>query len=296
MNEFEGVVVLEIKLNVLQNSRDYIKQSIELADIADEFGTHDKEKSDSNSKVKWKVAFICLVQGFELLAKEALEDINPCLIYKDIDKESDGFSKTINLSLAISRLISFSDLQLYDSDINLINKSVRYRNNFIHYDVKLHTEELKTIYCRLLKLYSSIYIHFVKTDFFLDASNSRGYENFIYFTEHLVPFRGSEIRKDQLVEVKKEIEENQRFHYYFENGTKHKRVIYGSEKERFPELFDNERTGAEYTYKYCDDCLAKVGEYHGEQCDLEICPKCKGKRLSCGCFDKYHYDFTDENS
>ena len=66
---------MEIKLDVLQNSRDYIRQSIELADIADEFGNHDKEKSNRDSKVKWKLSFICLVQAFELLTKGVLMDL-----------------------------------------------------------------------------------------------------------------------------------------------------------------------------------------------------------------------------
>lgn len=286
---------MEIKLDILQNSRDYIRQSVELADIADEFGVHDEEKSDIDSKVKWKLSFICLVQAFELLTKGVLEEINVCLVYKDIDNDADGFSKTINLSLAISRLASFSDIQYTESEITLINKAIRLRNNFIHYDVKLRTEELKSKYCRLLKLYTKTYTHFIEAEFFLNIYNSRGYGNFMHFVDYLVPFRGSEINKDQLDEVKQEIEENQKYHFYIENGTKYNRVVYGTEKERFPELFSSERQGAVYEYKYCDDCLAKIGEYHGEHCDLEICPKCKGQRISCGCFDKYHYDVLEDN-
>lgn len=286
---------MEIKLDVLQNSRDYIRQSIELADIADEFGNHDKEKSNRDSKVKWKLSFICLVQAFELLTKGVLAEINTCLVYKDIDIDVDGFSKTINLSLAISRLTSFSDIQYTESDIILINKAIRFRNDFIHYDVKLYTEELKLIYCRLLKLYTRTYTHFIEKAFFLNSNNSRGYGNFMHFVDYLVPFRGNEIRKDQMDEIKREIIENQKYHFYVENGNKYNRVVYGTEKERFPELFSNERDGSVYEYKYCDDCLAKIGEYHGEQCDLEICPKCKGQRLSCGCFDKYHYNMLEDN-
>ncbi|MFI3211722.1 MAG: hypothetical protein R3Y24_00090 [Eubacteriales bacterium] len=286
---------MEIKLDILQNSIDYVKQSIELADIADEFGNHDKEKSNNDSKVKWKLSFICLVQAFELLAKGVLTEINTCLVYKDIDKEIDGFSKTINLSLAIRRLTSFSDIQYTELDINLINKAIRFRNEFIHYDVKLYTEELKVIYCRLLKLYTRTYTYFIENDFFLNANNSRGYGNFMHFADWLVPFRGAEVRKDELSEIKKEIKENQKYHVYVENGNEYKRVIYGKEKELFPELFDNERDSLLYEYKYCDECMAQLGEYHGERCDLEICPKCKGQRLSCNCFEKYHYDTTENN-
>jgi uncharacterized protein YbaR (Trm112 family) len=33
----------------------------------------------------------------------------------------------------------------------------------------------------------------------------------------------------------------------------------------------------------CHDCNAKEGELHKENCDMEICPKCKGQLLSCDC-------------
>jgi len=33
----------------------------------------------------------------------------------------------------------------------------------------------------------------------------------------------------------------------------------------------------------CADCGRKTGENHGECCDIERCPKCKGQFISCGC-------------
>ena len=33
----------------------------------------------------------------------------------------------------------------------------------------------------------------------------------------------------------------------------------------------------------CHDCGARRGMYHGPQCDMEICPGCRGQRLTCGC-------------
>jgi hypothetical protein len=284
---------LEIKLDILQNSKDYLIQSIELASIADEFGNHDSERADRNSKVKWKLGFICLVQATELLVKVILEDINQCLVYKDIDANLGVFSKTINLSIAINRLITFTDFNISEADINLIKKAIRFRNDFIHYEVKLHTEDLKTVYCRLLKLYTNIYRYFLDKEFYVD-SYPRGYDNFMSFTDYLVPFRRREIRKDLLEEVKQEIIENQKYHFYIHNGIKYRRVTYGSELDRFPELRAFKDDKSIYEYKYCDDCSAKVGEYHDVMCDLERCPKCGGQRLTCECFDKYHYDLSKE--
>ena len=280
---------MEITMDILQNSKDYLNQSIELADIADEFGNHDEDKANKNAKIKWKLAFICIVQSLELLCKNILHEINDKLIYKDIDTDTNGFSITINLSTAICRIMNFSDITFDESEKLLIDKSIRLRNDFIHNNVKLHTEELKVLYCRLLKLYNRLYLRFIDTEFFISSKTSRGYGNFMHFAEYLVPFRGNEVRKDELDEIKISIKENQQYHFYLRDGIKYERIKYGDEIKKFPELFvENVSTGI-YDYEHCDDCAAIKGEYHGEECDLEICPRCKGQRLSCNCFDKYRY-------
>ncbi len=33
----------------------------------------------------------------------------------------------------------------------------------------------------------------------------------------------------------------------------------------------------------CHDCNARPGEYHHPGCDMEVCPKCGGQLISCGC-------------
>lgn len=68
---------MEIKMNLLENSQDYIINSLELYSVADEYGTHRIENSNKENKAKWKLAFISLVQGFEILLKYGLEMINP---------------------------------------------------------------------------------------------------------------------------------------------------------------------------------------------------------------------------
>jgi hypothetical protein len=35
----------------------------------------------------------------------------------------------------------------------------------------------------------------------------------------------------------------------------------------------------------CHDCGIKAGGHHHPGCDMEVCPKCKGQLISCGCLD-----------
>ena len=99
---------MKIKIDVLQNSKDYLNQSLELAEIADEFGNHNEERANINAKIKWKLAFICIVQALELICKKCLSDVNNKLIYKDIDATLTSNKSTINLIVALTRLIDFT--------------------------------------------------------------------------------------------------------------------------------------------------------------------------------------------
>lgn len=36
----------------------------------------------------------------------------------------------------------------------------------------------------------------------------------------------------------------------------------------------------------CHDCNVKLGGFHHPNCDMEVCPKCKGQLISCGCLDE----------
>lgn len=36
----------------------------------------------------------------------------------------------------------------------------------------------------------------------------------------------------------------------------------------------------------CHDCNIQPGGYHHPGCDVEVCPKCGGQLISCGCLEE----------
>lgn len=224
---------MKLKLNLLENSYDYIGSSLDLYVEADEYGTHDEQRSNFNKKVKWKLAFVTLVQAVELLFKEILRQINDNLIFENIDVEHPNESKTVSFSQSIIRINNMSD-KCIPEKIFLINCS-KLRNQFIHYEMITTSEEIKSKYCQLFHLYIEIHRDFLKEDISQSIINKkRTVDEILNFNKNFEIFRGTEIRKDQLVIFKKEIEENQSYRFLItKDGKKINRIRYGEEKKYF---------------------------------------------------------------
>lgn len=74
----------------------------------------------------------------------------------------------------------------------------------------------------------------------------------------------------------KKIEEAQEDQEYEIDGKVYGRIRYGDQRERLADWVAK-------TQAVCHDCLVRPGELHVPGCDWELCPKCLGQAISCGC-------------
>ena len=104
-------------------------------------------------------------------------------------------------------------------------------------------------------------------------------------------YRGVEFTKEELKKYKQDLADNQYMIYVTNStGETYKRIRYGEEIEAFKEFGELwiERT-------YCPDCEVKKGEYHLNECDCEIWPKCGDQLISCNCnWIKYTAESEEE--
>lgn len=148
---------MKIELDILRKAYDYFEESIKYYEIADEDGTHEEAFSDYNSKIKWKMAYITLIQSFELLIKAELKKILDILIYENIDIPITSKSKTISGTKGIERLYNCDPKLISLEEKGFIKECIEIRNSFVHSDVDLDTAEIKPKYCKMYSLYVKIH-------------------------------------------------------------------------------------------------------------------------------------------
>lgn len=269
---------MKISLNLLDNSYDYLQESYSNYLIADENGAHDEKWSSYENKLKWKIAYVTLLQSFELLIKEVLRNITPILIYEDIDKPISIKSKTVSGTKGLDRLWNCNEGLISRDNINFIKSCIEKRNNFIHYDVEIDSAEIKPNYCKIFEIYVKLHrdsLLYMNQEFDkMLKERCYGYEKILLFANNYIVFRNEEMRIEWKNKFLKEIAINKYNDTCIDkNGKIYKRISYGSEN------FYN----SDEWQEYCPDCTAAIGEFHYEECDIEVCPKCGGQSLSCNC-------------
>lgn len=270
---------MEIKLNLLGNSHDFLFNSFDLYKVADEYGMHDEQRSSLENKVKWKLAYITLVQAFELLLKAILKNIHEYLIYANVDNPKD----TVTYNQAIKRINSYNELKIEIKEIELIQSCFKKRNDLMHHVVEMTSEEIKTKYSKLFELYKKIHINFINKDikYQKDSHKYTDYELLLFAKDYVI-YRGLEFKQNDLITFKEDLLESQKNkHFITVKGEMVERIKYGEE----PQYINDEYNS--FSLTYCGDCAAKLGEYHLDGCDWEVCPVCKKQLLSCDCIDDW---------
>lgn len=124
----------KIKLSLIENSNNFLNESLAQAIIAEEKPEY------------WKYAILHLVQAIELTLKERLRVEHHSLIYKNIDKPKE----TVSLKLAADRLQKTANVELKKRDLSSIQLASKIRNQIVHYSFSFDIVKIKTIYANLI--------------------------------------------------------------------------------------------------------------------------------------------------
>lgn len=265
---------MQLKLNLLENSLDFLQLSLKDYLIANEDECHNGYRPESFKKLNWKTAFVNLTQATELLMKYAIYQISPILLKPDIDKRNLE-DKTITFMQCIQRMDNFTSVKLSVDEMDTLKNSSKIRNEFIHYKVDKSTEELKIKYSMLFSIYKRIFENTTNKKLEVNGINNSLFIEISSFADNFTFFRGFEIPKNELDTFKTSLKASQEYSNFIDkNGNTCKRIRCGTESRDETIIYD---------WDYCDDCGAAQGEFHSEFCDLEECPFCHSQALSCDC-------------
>lgn len=276
---------MQFEMNLLENSYDFISETLRYYKELGYNETHDPDRDSIEEKKRWKTTYILLVQAVELLIKEKLFQINPQLIFDNIDISNNDTSKVIGYSKSIDRICNLKPSILDEEKKQFLKTCGNIRNQCIHSTVKLNSIEIKIKYCKLFELYLKLH-----SSFFRKKYTNKDYkyqiDNIVQNAKDMVVCRGNEYTKKDLKWFKKEIEKGQYFCYGISKKIAYERVKYGNESSVYLKFYGREMF--ENNYKYCGDCSATVGEFHMLGCDCELCPKCGNQLISCECFSSFY--------
>jgi hypothetical protein len=265
----------KLKLNLLENSYDYLSISLEFVIKA----------RNESSQVAWKFAILNLIFATELILKERLRRENQLLIYADLEKFKPitRETKTVSWNVLIERLKFLLGQRFMDMDSGRLQLAQKLRNQMLHYDVFLEFPNVYHDFANLLNFYTGFYnseISLSEEDTLhnhvppylwreeVDVSEAF-IENVVYYNNMFVSI---ELREEIISEQSKTI--------LVIDGKEYERIRYGSSLEGLKEI--------DYSIKPCHDCLVIEGQIHLLGCDMERCPKCGNQLISCGCgIDKF---------
>lgn len=141
---------MKIEFDLLSNAEDSIQRAIELVAWGD----------DQPEPRRLKQAVQSIAHGVELLLKERLKRVHPCLIWENVDKYPSLNARTVTAEAAMARLTSIGGLLFETADLELIRSLRATRNAIEHYAWTTTKQEAEAIVGRALEFT----LHFAKTE------------------------------------------------------------------------------------------------------------------------------------
>lgn len=210
-------------------------------------------------------AIINLTQALELTLKALLTLENKMLIYDDIDKPN--LNKTVSITTALNRLVTFEIINLDSSDKVKIERAVKYRNQIIHHQFQLNPGLAYNYFLRLFEFLHYFYSKYLNKDLHDVIQKEHWSFEAILLSQikrsDFVHYHGITVHKTHPTDI---VEAQ----YY--NAIKIGRKIYDRVK------FGDETSFKIGDFEICNDCGVIKGFYHTDFCDHEQCPKC-GEQL-----------------
>jgi hypothetical protein len=127
--------VQSIKMSLLENSYDFLNESLRAAVRAED---------DPHS---WKFAVLHMVQALELLLKARLQTAHPSLIYENIDAPK----RTVTLSQAVGRTTTAVRIPLTSRELRTIRKGSQWRDQIVHFEFEISPYQVETVYSQLFE-------------------------------------------------------------------------------------------------------------------------------------------------
>jgi hypothetical protein len=190
-------------------------------------------------------------------------------IFQDIDHPQ----ATVSLEQALDRL-NVAGVVVGEKEKTNIRRAVKFRNLIVHYEFELNKFEWKKIYAQLFEFVHFFHVEHLKREMHLKIwreNHAVEARLMAYFRNNFVVYHDIEMHKDH----PKEIVKAQRNTVLVSGDRRYQRIKYGDVLE-----WDD----PQYAKVPCHDCYVLKGQYHTEGCDVEMCPKCRGQLMCCGCF------------
>ena len=142
-----------LQFDLLNNAKDSLRHAVHLL-----------AWDDATPSNKYKQAILSTFHCSELLLKERLRQINPALIWENIDKYPSLAARTVTVEKAISRLVTIGNINIEDRDKETLLACRNLRNAIQHFEFEIQEKEAKVILGKVLSFVFSFASAELKVD------------------------------------------------------------------------------------------------------------------------------------